>query len=74
MMSSGARNANDIIDIVGICFAGLVMRLRNAPTKGKDSQPATAGFGHGKYEIAPSELNIGAVLGSGNYGVCTCMQ
>jgi hypothetical protein len=45
------------------------MRLRNAPSRGKEAQPTTAGFGHSKYEIDPSELTIGAVLGSGNYGV-----
>lgn len=58
--------------VIGMCFfnaAGLVMRLRNPPSSGKEQEPATAGFGHDKFIIDLKDLEIGRELGKGQYGV-----
>jgi hypothetical protein len=46
---------------------GLVTRLRKAV--GEASAPITAGLGHDKWEIEPSEITLGKELGSGQFGV-----
>ncbi|XP_052281781.1 tyrosine-protein kinase Tec-like isoform X2 [Dreissena polymorpha] len=46
---------------------GIATRLRNPPVKNKD-KPVTAGFGHSKWEINRSELELFEVLGSGCFG------
>ncbi|XP_071086830.1 tyrosine-protein kinase Btk-like isoform X1 [Haliotis cracherodii] len=45
---------------------GLVCRLREPPRR--HSAPSTAGFGHGKWEIDPDDLETGEQLGSGCFG------
>ncbi|XP_013413800.1 tyrosine-protein kinase Tec-like isoform X1 [Lingula anatina] len=47
--------------------AGLVVRLKATPGFGRH-QPATAGFGHDKWEIDSSELQLGLELGRGQFG------
>ncbi len=42
-------------------------RLRKAV--GEVSAPITAGLGHDKWEIEPSEITLGKELGSGQFGV-----
>ncbi|KAL5012838.1 hypothetical protein ScPMuIL_011389 [Solemya velum] len=48
--------------------AGLAIRLRDSPMKKGRVAPTTAGFGHSKYEVDRSELEIGEELGSGCFG------
>ena len=49
--------------------AGLSTRLRSPPSpEGGKTAPATAGFGHSKYEIDPTEIVIEQELGSGCFG------
>lgn len=49
--------------------AGLSTRLRSPPSpEGGKTAPATAGFGHSKYEIDPTEISIEEQLGAGCFG------
>ncbi|XP_076071271.1 tyrosine-protein kinase Tec-like isoform X1 [Mytilus galloprovincialis] len=49
--------------------AGLSTRLRSPPApEGGKTAPATAGFGHSKYEIDPTEIVIEQQLGAGCFG------
>lgn len=49
--------------------AGLSTRLRSPPSpEGGKTAPATAGFGHSKYEIDPAEVITEQVLGAGCFG------